>query len=481
MPEEQMDKGGITAAVDKTDWTQYAGQAASVKRRGERRRHRLQAGTALGTTFAVVGVAVAVSGLDKGSVAQHWAVSTHSESAPATFSPAPSGTATTTPTTTPTTSPSQAAPPSAGYPSFPAQLPTKPLLIADPGKVLQSGVIAAGAVSGHQWQLSYRVIPSGSAANSQPEVTVVDLSMDGKTISTGGTGGNGASIRAGGYLALAVQPDQPDQPVQPGQAAAGDFPMVVATGTPTPGVTSVDLRWKNGTVVQVPIRTVFGTRIASFAWDPANPPEALEQVSPNGVQKITITHDESADWADTTQQRTPIAPASPPNVTTPTGTPNLSQTPKVTPHSSGLLGAGTVAGHQWQIAYEIIPSGSAANASDEAFCTDTTVDGQTRQNGCTSSKPFGSVGMQFVDPGGQGQFPLLTTFGAGDPGTTSMGLEWADGTQTVTAVQNVEGAPMAALGFDPANGPAYLLEFGSYGEYRIPLRHNASFTWTFNW
>ncbi|MEY9854581.1 hypothetical protein ABH935_000178 [Catenulispora sp. GAS73] len=460
MPEGRMDGGGIAAAVDKTDWTQYAGQATSVKRRGERRRRRLQAGTALGTTFAVVGVAVAVSGLDRGSVTRQGAASVRSSSSSAMFPGASSA------------SPSQTSATAAGYPSFPAQLPTKPIFIADPGKVLQSGVIAAGAVSGHQWQLSYRVIPSGSAANSQPEVTQVDVSVDGKVVGGAG-GGEGAAIQASGYVA--VQTDQ----------AAGDSPIVVATGTPTPGVTSVDLRWKNGTVVQVPIRTALGTRIAAFAWDPANPPEAVEQVGPNGVSKITITHDGTASWVPTTFQKTPIVPASPPTVSTPSGTPNLSQTPKVTPHDSGLLGAGTVAGHPWQIAYEIIPSGSAANSSDEAFCTDTTVDGKTRQDGCTSSKPFGGAGtggnLGFMELGGVGQFPLVTDFGTGDPGTTAMGLEFADGTQTVTAVHNVEGMPMAGLAFDPNNGPTYVLEFGSYGEYRIPLHHDTRYTWTFNW
>lgn len=466
MSDERMDGGGIAAAVDKTDWTQYAGQAASVKRRGERRRRRLQAGTALGTTFAVVGVAVAVGGLDRGSVTRQGAASTHSSSTPAMF---PGGTS----STAAGASPSKASPMPADYPSFPAQLPTKPIFIADPGKVLQSGVIAAGSVSGHQWQLSYRVIPSGSAANSQPEVTQVDLSIDGGT-ATGAGGGEGAAIQAGGYVAI-----------QSGQGAAGEVPMVVASGTPTPGVTSVDLRWKNGTVVQVPIRTALGTRIAAFAWDPANPPDTLEQVGPNGVSKITITHDWTASWMPTTLQRTPIVPASPPTVSTPSGTPNLSQTPKVAPHDSGLLGAGTLAGHQWQVAYEIIPSGSAANASNEVFCTDTTVDGKTRQDGCTSSKPFGGAGtggnLGFMEPGGLGQFPLVSDFGTGDPGTTSMGLEFADGTQTVIAVHNVEGAPMAALAFDPNNGPTYVLEFGSYGEYRIALHHSTRFTWTFNW
>ncbi|WP_228562850.1 hypothetical protein [Catenulispora rubra] len=472
MSEEPMDGGGIAAAVDKTDWTQYVGQAASVKRRGERRRRRLQASTALGTTVAVVGVAVAVSGLDRGSVTRQGAASTQSSSAPAVFTGPPGGTA----STTPGASSSQTSSTSASYPSFPAQLPTKPIFIADPGKVLQSGVIAAGAVSGHQWQLSYRVIPSGSAANSQPEVTQVDLSVDGKPASGAG-GGEGVAIQASGYLAY--------EPGQGGQAAAGTFPMVVATGTPTPGVTSVDLRWKNGTVVQVPIRTALGTRIAAFAWDPANPPDTLEQVSPNGVSKITITHNGSSSWMNTTFQQTPkaIVPKSAPTVTTPSGTPNLSQTPQVTPHDSGLLGAGTVAGHQWQVAYEIIPSGSAANASDEAFCTDTTVDGKTRQDGCSSNKPFGGIGggMSFTDSGGSGDFPLVADFGTGYPGTTAMGLEFADGTQTVTAVHNVEGAPMAALAFDPANGPTYLLEFGSYGEYRIPLSHSTHFEWRFNW
>ncbi|MEZ0109989.1 hypothetical protein ABH920_004003 [Catenulispora sp. EB89] len=472
MSEERMNGGGIAAAVDMTDWTQYAGQAASVKRRGERRRRRLQAGTALGTTFAVVGVAVAASALDRGSVTRQGAASTQSSSAPAVFTGAPGGTA----TTTPGTSSSQASPTSAGYPSFPAQLPTKPIFIADSGKVLQSGVIAAGAVSGHQWQLSYRVIPSGSAANSQPEVTQVDLSIDGKA--TGGAGGaEGAAIQASGYQAY--------QPALAGQGAAGTFPMVVATGTPTPGVTSVDLRWKNGTVVQVPIRTALGTRIAAFAWNQDNPPDMLEQVGPNGVSKITITHNGTASWTapDPQQPPTPIVPKSAPNVTTPSGTPNLSQTPQVTPHDSGLLGAGTVAGHQWQVAYEIIPSGSAANASDEAFCTDTTVDGKTLQGGCTSSKPFGGIGggMSFFDSGGTNDFPLVSEVGTGYPGTTSMGLEFADGTQTVTAVHSVEGAPMAALAFDPNNGPTYLLEFGSYGEYRIPLHHNVQYNWTFNW
>ena len=461
---------GITAAVDKTDWTRYAGQVSQVKRRGERRRRRLQAGTALGTTCAVVGVAVAVGGLNQGPATRQGASATHSSSTPAHITPANTAGTASSPASSP--EPSPAAPAPSNYPSFPAQLPTKPILVSDPGKVLQSGVIGAGSVSGHQWQLSYRIIPSGSAANSQPEVSQVDFTMDGKTVTTGG--GEGTTLEGGGGYAV-LQPD-------PAEVAKGFFPMVVASGSPSPGVTGVNLRWKNGTVIAVPIRTVTGARFATFAWDPGNPPDAVEQVRADGVQEITITHDGTSSWRPA-PQRTAITPAAPPSATTPSGTPNLSQTPKVTPHDSGLLGAGTAGGHPWQIAYEIIPSGSAANSSDEVFCTDTTVDGSTQQGGCTSGKPFGGDGFSigFEQLGGKSQFPIVTDYGTADTGTTAVGLEFADGTTTVTTVHDVEGAPMVALAFDPANGPAYLLEFGSYGEYRIPLAHSTHYTWTFNW
>ncbi|MFD0638286.1 hypothetical protein ACFQ9X_48720 [Catenulispora yoronensis] len=172
--------------------------------------------------------------------------------------------------------------------------------------------------------------------------------------------------------------------------------MVVASGTPSPSVTAVDLRWKNGTVVHVPIVTVTGTRFASFAWDPANPPEAVEQIGPAGVQSIRITHDKSATWTNAKEPKDSLVQAAPPPITTPTGTPNLSQTPQVNPISSGILGAGTVSGHQWQLAYEIIPSGSAANSSNEVFCTDTTIDTTTTQGGCTSSQPFATPGINFT-------------------------------------------------------------------------------------
>ena len=102
--------------------------------------------------------------------------------------------------------------------------------------------------------------------------------------------------------------------------------------------------------------------------------------------------------------------------------------PHVAPHSSGILGEGTVSGHPWQVAYEIIPSGSAADVSDEAYCTDTTVDGTTTQAGCTSSKPFSKHGMMF------------------------------------------------------AFMSAGLLGFGSFGEYRFKLGGGQiRYTWTFDW
>jgi hypothetical protein len=231
-----------------------------------------------------------------------------------------------------------------------------------------------------------------------------------------------------------------------------------------------------------------GVRYASFAWDPANPPDVLEQVSPAGVSKITITWDGDSFWNTLSplnpggqKPPTPIVPASPPTVTTPSGAPNLSQEPQVAPISKGILGEGTVSGHPWQLAYEIIPSGSAANSSPEVFCDDTTVDGKTYQGGCTSSKPFFSHPGFSFNHSTHGQFPLVIDYDEGEPGTTSIGLEWADGTKAVTAVNNVEGAPVAALAFDPANPPAYLLEFGSYGEYRIALHESTNYTWTFNW
>lgn len=465
MSEQKNERLGIAEAVERTDWTRYAGHAPDVKRRGERRRHRLQAGGALGTALAVVGVAAAVQGLGSGSVKHHWLSPGSKPSSSHVTSPpsfARGGGFTAPP-------PTLSGPPSASdYPSFPATLPTKPIFIANPGTVLASGVIGAGSVSGHPWQISYRVIPSGSAANSKPQVSQVDISLDGKVVTVGG--GEGPQVQGGGYQAL-------DQYLQNSGLVN---PMVVAMGSPAANVTSIDLRWKNGTVVQVPIHTVTGTRLASFAWNPANPPDALEQVSAAGVSKITITNDGMATW-DYGPLPAPIVPATPPTVTTPTGAPNLSQTPKVTPLSSGILGEGTVSGRKWQLAYEIIPSGSAQNDSDEVYCTDSAVDATTEQNGCTSSKPFGTGKVNFSYMFGHQQLPLVITSGAADPGTTSMGLEWADGSKEVNAVQQVEGVPMAAVAFDPDKPPSYLLEFGSYGEYRIPLIGSMRYTWTFNW
>ena len=464
MSEQKSERPGIAEAVERTDWTRYAGQASDVKRRGERRRHRLQAGGVLGTAFAVVGVAAAVQGLGSGSV-KHQGVAPASKTGSSHVTSPPSFSQHDSMVPIPTLS----GPPSASdYPSFPATLPTKPILAADPGTVLQSGVIGAGSVSGHPWQISYRVIPSGSAANSEPQVSQVDISLDGKVVTIGG--GEGTQVRGGGYQAL----------VQYFQNSGLVNPMVVAMGSPAANVTSIDLRWKNGTVVQVPIHTATGTRFASFAWNPANPPDALEQVSAAGVSKITITDDGTATW-NYGALPAPIVPATPPTVTTPTGAPNLSQTPKVTPLSSGILGEGTVSGRTWQLAYEIIPSGSAANDSNEVYCSDSAVEATTVQNGCTSSKPFGTGKVFFSYAFGHEQLPLVICSSQGDPGTTSMGLEWADGSKEVNAVHQVEGVSMAAVAFDPNKPPSYLLEFGSYGEYRIPLTGSMRYTWTFNW
>lgn len=437
MPEEQKGRMSIAVAVERTDWNQYAGQASYVKRRGERRRRRLQAGTALAATAAVIAVAVVANGITKDSDASPASQTSVSD-----------------------------------YPTFPAKLPTKPILFTG-RDLLHSGVIGAGAVAGHQWQIAYRIVRSGSAADSQPQANAVDVTLDDQTITI--NGGSGAQLSPQGYIAL-------NDRFEPGWNRTTN-PMVVAFGTPSPGVTSVDLVWKNGTVVQVPIHSATGTRFASFAWDPANPPEALEQVSANGVQKITITYDGSESWNPGVMQSGKVPPpiqGTPPAVTTPTSTPNLSQTPQgVTKLSSGVLGEGTVAGRRWQLAYEIIPSGSAENDSNEVFCTDTTVDGTTAQGVCTSSKPFTGK-LQFNYSVHQ-QVPLVVAYGAGEPGTTSMGLEWADGTKAVNAMRDVEGNPMAALAFDPAQPPSYLLEFGSYGEYRIPLTNLTSYNWIFTW
>lgn len=437
MPEEHKGRISIAVAVERTDWNQYAGQASYVKRRGERRRRRLQAGTALATTAAVIAVAVVANAMTKKSDASPAAKTSMSD-----------------------------------YPTFPAKLPAKPILFTG-RDLLQSGVIGAGAVAGHQWQIAYRIVRSGSAANGQPQANAVDVTLDGQTITI--DGGSGAQLSSQSYTAL-------NDRFEAGWNRTTN-PMVVAFGSPSPGVTSVDLVWKNGTVVQVPIYSATGTRFASFAWDPANPPEALEQVGTSGVQKIAITYDGGESWnpggMDSGKVPSPIQ-STPPAVTTPTSTPNLSQTPQgVTRLSSGVLGEGTVAGRRWQLAYEIIPSGSAENDSNEVLCTDTTVDATTTKGICTSSKPFTSR-LRF-DYSVRQQVPLVVAYGAGEPGTTSMGLEWADGTKAVNAMRDVEGNPMAALAFDPAQPPAYLLEFGSYGEYRIPLTNLTRYKWTFTW
>jgi hypothetical protein len=152
-----------------------------------------------------------------------------------------------------------------------------------------------------------------------------------------------------------------------------------------------------------------------------------------------------------------------------------------------LLGEGTVAGRQWQLAYEIIPSSSPENDSNEAFCTDASIDGTVTDiaGGCSSTRPFSQVrfGFAYMSGGDLANTPLIVNYGGAEPGTTSVGLEWADGTKQVSAVQYVEGNPMAAVAFDPARPPSYLLEFGSYGEYRIPLTkiHTKPSTWTFTW
>jgi hypothetical protein len=122
-------------------------------------------------------------------------------------------------------------PTAADYPSFPATLPTKPIFIANPGTVLQSGVVGAGTVSGHPWQISYRVTPSGSAANSQPEVTQLDGSLDGKVVPLRAS--EGTRLEGSGYQAL-------DQFFQNSGLVN---PMVLAMGAPAANVTSIDLRW----------------------------------------------------------------------------------------------------------------------------------------------------------------------------------------------------------------------------------------------
>lgn len=458
MPEEQQEKRGIVAAVDSTDWARYAGQGSDVRRRGERRRRRFQAGAGLGTTAAVAGMVFAVNGLGPGPVTRQGA-------APA----ARTSTTPATPTAGAPGTPTAPSSPVSAYPVYPATIPTKPLLVADAGKILRSGVIGAGTVSGHQWQFSYRVIPSGSAANSKPQVNSVDVALDGKVVSLGY--GEGATVTGQGYAVV-------DQYLRNGHVAN---PIAVGFGSLSPSAVSVDLKWANGTVVQLPVTTVDGTRFTTFGWDPANPPQALEQVNASGVQQIKITHDSTGMWAADSTKKETVTPATTPVPTTPGGTPNLSQTPHVTPISSGIFGAGTVSGHSWQIAYEVIPSGSAANSSNEVLCTDTTVDGTTRQGGCTSGEPFGPRSIGFALIGGADPLPIVVSFGGTDAGTTAVGLEWADGTKTATVTHDIVGEPMAALAFDPANPPAYYLEFGSYGEYRIPLRDMTTATWTFNW
>jgi hypothetical protein len=464
MSEERQERGGIVAAIDSTDWTRYAGQGSVVRGRGERRRRRVQAGAALGTTAAVVGAVFVVNGLGQGAVTRQGAAPTSPVASTSGIVGAPGQASGPAPGTPTASGPASAA----DYPTFPAELPTTPLFVAEPGKVLASGVIGAGSVAGHSWQISYRVIPSGSAANSQPEVTMTDATLDGKTVNVGGSEGADGP-QGSGYVVLNLQ------------NSGIKNQMVVASGAPSPSAISVDLRWENGTVVQVPIRKIKGVRIASFAWDPANPPAALEQVSDSGVQQIKITYDTMGTWDALISQPSKFAVTPQPvDATTPAGAPNLSQTPKVAPISSGILGAGTIAGHTWQYAYEVIPSGSAANSSPLVLCTDITVDGVTTGGGCTSAPISGSIGFSFsTDSRSAIPFPL--EYDIAPKGTTSVGLEWADGTKSATVTHDVEGWPAAALGFDAANPPKYLLEFGSYGEYRIPFTYASGSTWTFHW
>ena len=438
MPESQ--KNGIQQVIDEEDWSLFAGPGAAVRERGvAERRHRQWAAVTMAVAATVAVGAAVIAG----------------QPAETKSAASPVG-------------------PAASSVSAPPAVPTTPILVQGPWKVLQSGVLGGGVVNGRTWQVAYRVIPSQAATNSSTVVTCVDVTSDATTANAGCV--SGATWNVGGYQAR-----------DGNLRSTGDAdPLIVGYGTVPDTVTAVALQGKDGSLTASAIVPAVGSRFAAFAWDRADAPTALVQTDAAGPRSLAITNDTNPGmWvSDPTAVVKPTPSVKPSSVVTPTGPPIFGAQDEGRTLSSGILGGGTVGGHQWQTSYRFVPSGSAANVTNRVYCTDDSYDGKALlpSHGCTSWPTLYTpmTSLFFTSFGAHSSDPLVRSTFEAQPGTTAAGLEWADGTQAVTPTVQIEGAPVFAVAFAPDSAPAFVVEYGSYGEYKVPLKAQPmSRTWTF--
>jgi hypothetical protein len=416
-------------ALEGHDWSRYAGPGADVRRRGEvgRRRRRV---TVLGVA-ALVAAGAALPAL--------WP-SSERRGDPVTHTP--------------------------------DHIPGVPVLPKGaPYKALAGGVIAEGSVKGVFWQEAWATIPSQSAANSEPVVTCEFVTFGTVTQIRGcgeGTAKPGPN----------AAPDTQDYSAQAyGTLDGFTAPFVLVDGGVPVGTTSMTLRWEKGRTQDVPIPD---NRETAFVFTPDDPPSTVVEQGPYGTKTLAVTKATNGMWHSNTADEVEVAPASPPSVTPLDGTPRVMDTPLGKTTSSGILGQGTVGGHRWQLAYRVIPSGSAANSSPYVTCMYLTLDGVTSPGSCDGSayppQPQGTPTFWFAKDH-EDTSPLLTQTQSVDEQTTAVGLEWSDGTQHVTAVARLNGIKVATVAFDPYNPPAYVLFLGAYGERKVPVEFQGVTVW----
>jgi hypothetical protein len=407
------------------DWARYAGPGSAVRIRGERRRRRRRS-TALGVAAMTTAVGVAVPTLGPRILRQDQNAAAHA--------------------------------------------PGVPILPEGTSRVLASGVLGEGYVRGVFWQVAWETIPNPSSTDSSPTQSCRVLTVGESTGKAWCTEGSGPIHPPAGFTIE-----------NPAFQLKLTTPLLVAAGTTAPGTVSLTARWHDGRSQPVSLDDL-GRAAVAFA--PDDPPATLVEQGSYGTRTLTVTRKpQNETFVTDNGHMVQVQPASPPVVQ-----PLISPAPLATDPGgktlySGTLGQGTAGGHTWELAYRVVPSGSTANTSPFVTCEDLTVDGVSHKEGCSSGDGHASPHTSHptpvfaFGPAPESPVPLLLDTVWVDDQTTAVGLQWADGTQTVTAVAPYGGNSRAAVGFDPAKPPAYILLIGSYGEKKLPVISRSSTIW----
>lgn len=409
------------------DWARYAGSGSTVRLRGERWQRRRRS-TALGVAAVAAAVGVAVPTLGPRVLHQRQSAAEHA--------------------------------------------PGVPILPKARYQVLASGVLGEGSLRGLFWQAAWETIPSQSSANTSPTVSCQVFTI-GETTETGWC-------------------DQGSGPIYPSPGfdvvdftnamwAKTKAPLLMALGTTARGTVSLTARWSDGRSRPVPLDDL-GRGAVAFTSD--DPPATLVEQGSYGSKTLTVTRTRrSGPWVSDNNHMVQVQPATPPVVQPLVSPAHLATEPGGETLYSATLGQGTAGGHTWEQAVRVVPSGSTANSSPFVTCMDLTVDGVSHNQGCSSGNGFAAPHTSHptpvfaFGPTPDSPVPLALETVSVDDETTAVGLQWADGTQTVTAVAHYGANSSAAVGFDPARPPAYVLLFGSYGEKKLPVISRSNTMW----